>query len=127
VPSRGASSERLTFPPRRRLRRKSEYDAAYARGRRFADAYFAVVARANGLGCARLGLAIATKAAGNSVERNRVRRVIREAFRLRQHDLPAVDLVVSARGAVAGAENAVLHASLETLWDKVTQQCASSP
>ena len=99
----------------------------YARGRRFGDAYFTVVARANDVGSARLGLAIATKAAGNSVERNRVRRVIRETFRLRQHQLPALDLVVSARGAVAGAKNAVLRSSLDTLWDRVKEQCASSP
>ncbi len=125
--SRGASSERLRLPQRRRLRRKSEFEAVYARGRRVADAYFGVVARANEAGYARLGLAVATKAAGNSVERNRVRRVIREVFRLRQHELPALDLVVSARGTVAQAGNAVLRASLDTLWDKVTEQCAASP
>ncbi|MGH8149058.1 MAG: ribonuclease P protein component [Steroidobacteraceae bacterium] len=124
---RGASLERLRLSPQRRLRRKSEYEAVYARGRRFGDAYFAVVARANGTGAARLGLAVATRAAGNSVERNRVRRVIRETFRLRQHGLPAMDLVVSARGAVARAKNAVLRESLNTLWDRVTEQCASSP
>jgi ribonuclease P protein component len=127
VASRGASPERLRLPQRRRLRRKSEYDAVYARGRRFSDAYFAIVARRNDMGCPRLGLAVATKVAGNSVERNRIRRVIRETFRLRQHRLPALDLVVSARGAVARAKNAVLRSSLDTLWDRVTEQCASSP
>lgn len=125
--SRGASPERLRLPQRRRLRRKSEFEAVYARGRRFGDAYFGIVARANEAGYARLGLAVATKAAGNSVERNRVRRVIRETFRLRQREFPALDLVVSARGAVARAGNAVLRASLDTLWDKVTEQCAASP
>lgn len=76
---------------------------------------------------ARLGLAVATKAAGNSVERNRIRRIIRETFRLRQRELPRMDVVVSARAAVRGARNDVLRASLNTLWDRLIQQCASSP
>jgi ribonuclease P protein component len=127
VPSRGAGLERLRHPPRRRLRRKSDFEAVYARGRRLGDGFFAVTVRPNGAGGARLGLAVATKAAGNSVERNRVRRVIRETFRLRQHDLPPVDVVVSARGSVRGARNDQLRASLNTLWDRVKEQCASLP
>lgn len=127
MPSRGAGLERLRHPPPRRLRRKSDFEAVYARGRRFGDGFFAVTVRPNEAGGARLGLAVATKAAGNSVERNRVRRVIRETFRLRQHDLPPVDLVVSARGSVRGARNDQLRASLNTLWDRVKEQCASLP
>lgn len=125
--SRGAGLERLGFPPGRRLRRKAEFDATYATGRRSGDAYFGMVARANGATGARLGLAVATKVAGSSVARNRIRRVIRETFRLRQRELPAVDVVVSARGRARGARNDVLRASLNTLWDKLIESCASLP
>ena len=96
-------------------------------GRRFGDSFFAVTASANEGGGARLGLAVAVKAAGSSVERNRLRRLIRETFRLRQHELPSVDLVVSARAQARGARNAELRASLNGLWDRVKAQCAASP
>lgn len=125
--SRGGGLERLGFRPQRRLRRKIEFDAAYAEGRRFGDGYFGIVVRANAAAGPRLGLAVATKVAGNSVERNRIRRLIRESFRLRQRRLPALDIVVSARARVRGARNAELTASLDTLWDRVTEQCASLP
>ncbi len=125
--SRSGRLERLGLPPRRRLRRKIEFDAAYAEGRRFGDGFFGVVARASGAAGPRLGLAVATKVAGSSVERNRIRRLIRETFRLRQRELPPVDIVVSARVRVRGAANAELRASLDTLWDRVIQQCASLP
>jgi len=122
---------RLTLPAQRRLRRKADFDAVYARGRRFADGFFAVTAavndQANSPGRPRLGLAVAVRTAGGSVERNRIRRVIRESFRLHQHEIPAVDLVVSARARTRNASGTVLHASLAALWKKVTEQCATSP
>ena len=65
------------------------------------DALFTVIARPNGLGRARLGLAVGVRAAGNAVNRNRVKRVVREAFRHIHQELPAVDLVVNARPAAA--------------------------
>ncbi len=117
---------RLTLPAQRRLRRKSDFEAAYARGRRFGNGFFAVTAKPNDIGAPRLGLAVSVKNAGNSVERNRLRRTIRESFRLHQHQLPAVDLVVSARGQARDAAGAELRASLGSLWKKVTEQCATS-
>jgi ribonuclease P protein component len=126
VSSRGVGLERLGFPAQRRLRRKSDFESVYARGRRFGDGFFAVTVSPNQTGGARLGLAVATKAAGNSVQRNRLRRIIRESFRLRQHQLPAVDAVVSARTAARAARNAELRASLNGLWDTVKEQCAPS-
>jgi ribonuclease P protein component len=122
-------SGRLNLPARLRLRHKRDFDAAYARGRRVSDGFFSVTARGNDAGTPRLGLAVAVKVAGGAVARNRLRRLIRESFRLHQHELPAVDLVVSARPAAAAAAAAsapVLRASLAALWKKVSEQCASS-
>jgi ribonuclease P protein component len=117
---------RLTFPAHRRLRRKSEFDAAYARGRRMGNGFFAVTAIRNDTSTARLGLAVAVRLAGGAVERNRLRRIIRESFRLHQHALPALDIVVSARPSARGTPSAVLQASLAELWRKVIERCAAS-
>jgi ribonuclease P protein component len=122
-----AMSGRLTLPARLRLRRKGDFDAAYARGRRMSDGFFSVTARGNDAGAPRLGLAVAVKIAGSAVARNRLRRIIRESFRLHQRVLPAVDLVVSARPAARAADAAALRASLAALWKKVGEQCATSP
>lgn len=62
---------------------------------------------------------MAIRVAGNAVRRNLVRRLIRESFRLHQHELPDVDLFVSARAPVRTAGNAEITASLESLWRKV--------
>jgi ribonuclease P protein component len=118
---------RLTLPAQLRLRRKSDFDAAYARGRRMGDGFFAVTATLNDLGTPRLGLAVGVRVAGGSVGRNRIRRAIRESFRLHQHELPCVDLVVSARPKARVAPGRELQASLAALWKKVAEQCVTSP
>ncbi len=122
-----ADGERLKFPAARRLRHKWEFDQLYARGKRLGNSHFGITVHPNELGLARLGLAVASKPFGGSVPRNRIRRLIRESFRLRQHELPEVDLVVSARPQARNATPAQLRASLEGLWDKVKVQCAPSP
>ena len=111
--------------------RKADFDAAFAGGRRISDAMFVLTIKApaaapNPAQSARIGLAIAARIIGNSVARNRVRRTVRESFRLHQHELPAVDIIVSARAPARGAERARLRASLTQLWQQVIRQCAPS-
>jgi len=117
---------RCTLPAARRLRRKSDFDTVHSRGKRIGDRFFGIAARPNELAAPRLGMAVGLKVTETSVRRNRVRRVIRESFRLHQAELPAFDLVVSARLAVRQASAPELRASLEALWQQVSQRCESS-
>jgi ribonuclease P protein component len=84
-----------------------------------------VIARPNGLGHARLGLAVGIRAAGNAVNRNRVKRVVREAFRHMLQELPPLDLVVNARPAAGKAGNVEMTASVTALWNRVSERCAA--
>lgn len=117
---------RLRMGAELRLRSKPQFDAIYASGRRIDDRYFGLRVKPNEFGRPRLGLAVAVKTAGNAVVRNRLRRLIRESFRLAQHQLPAVDLVVAAKFPAAEAPATSLRASLATLWQRVASTCASS-
>lgn len=117
---------RLTFPAARRLRRKWEFDQLYGQGSRLGNSFFGITVKPNGLDGPRLGLAVASKPFGGSVGRNRLRRLIRESFRLSQQRLPAADIVVSCRPAARTAGHGQLRASLAALWDKVSARCASS-
>ena len=64
-------------------------------------------------------MAVGVRAAGNSVNRNRLRRVIRESFRMHRQEMPAVDVLVTARAAAAAAPNRELFASLAGRWLKI--------
>lgn len=118
------SKERLSFD--QRLHRKADFDAVYREGRRSVDGLFAIVARRNSLGYARLGLSVGARAVGNAVSRNRVKRLARESFRLQQHSLPSIDIVVNARHGARHGDNANLRRSLERHWRAISQQCERS-
>jgi ribonuclease P protein component len=109
-----------------RLTDKAQFDAAHRSGIRASDPLFMIVARRNDLGHARLGLAVGVRAAGNAVNRNRIKRVVREAFRRHWRELPALDLVVNARPAAGKAMGAEITASICALWTKISDRCARS-
>jgi len=88
---------RATFARSQRLTLDREYQAAFRARLRKAKHPLVVFGRSNGLDRPRLGLSVGRKV-GPAVTRNRVKRMIREAFRLNQGDLPVgIDLVVSVR------------------------------
>jgi ribonuclease P protein component len=73
---------------------------------------------------ARLGLAIAARSVGNAVSRNRVKRQVREQFRLQRDALPPVDIVISARQGARGAAAPELRAALQRLWKQINEAWA---
>lgn len=94
----------------------------FAAPQRSADRYFTVLGRERALPSAapsdgaRLGLAISKRCAQRAVARNRIKRVVRESFRLTRWRLKAIDLVVLCRPDAADADTATLRASLATHW-----------
>ncbi len=93
-----------------RLTRKSDFDAAFASGRRWASRYLTIRTHSNGTDVYRCGFS-ASKAVGNAVVRNRVKRRLREIVRA-ANVLPGYDVVVVARPAAAEAPFQGLRADL---------------
>ncbi len=109
-----------------RLSNKGDFTRVFRRSQRSTDALFVVLARRGSKDYARLGMAISMKATGRAVSRNRIKRLVRESFRLHRADLPSLDFVVIARPGVARERSARIAASLETHWSRIARQCAAS-
>ncbi len=89
--------KRHTFPKSLHLRSPAEFAAVYDAKARESRGPLLVYAKPNDLGRPRIGLSTSRKV-GNAVRRNRIRRLLREAFRLMRHDFPqGYDLVVVVR------------------------------
>ncbi len=92
----------------------------FKNGQRSGDRFFTVLFHPNALGQPRLGFAISKQKVRLAVGRNRLRRLVRESFRRRAGDLPAVDLVVLARDGTRAADRAEIAASIEKHWLRIT-------
>lgn len=80
--------EEHTFPVECRIRRGSDFQRAYQSRQRVSDGRILLFGIRNELGISRIGLSVSRKH-GNAVERNRRKRLLREAFRLTRSRLPA--------------------------------------
>jgi len=97
------------FPRAFRLTARREFVAVYEKGRRAGSASFVMFALPNGAGHCRLGITV-TRKVGSSVQRNRIKRVLRDVFRRHRDELaPALDLVVNARKGAEEVETAAVE------------------
>ena len=95
-----------------RLHTAAEFGRVFADPARSTDRFFTILARPGGRAIARLGLTISRRAAKRAVDRNRLKRLARETFRL-QRNLPPWDFVVLAKPGAADADKRSLRASLD--------------
>jgi ribonuclease P protein component len=86
------------FSKRLHLLTSSEFERVFAARNSAANPWLALHGVPNGAAHPRLGITVSRRV-GNAVARNRWKRLLRESFRLTQHQLPALDLVCTARAA----------------------------
>ena len=108
------SSRPAGFGPARRLTRAADYQRIFRRRAGQHGRYFSMYIATNPSATARLGLAVSKKASRAAVRRNRIKRVIREAFRQTAARLN-FDCIVVAKPTADRATNADLRRELERL------------
>lgn len=117
------------FPKRARLRRPPDYRKTFAQGRRLQDSCFIVVYRNRDEPKAdspRLGIATAKRNLRRAVDRNRIRRLVRESFRGCREQLPPVDIIVIAKPVSHITANRKLMQELEKHWQAVIKNSQQS-
>ena len=118
--SRGFGREKRLLPPRQF---KSVFDSPSGKvpGRNVL-----LLARENDLQHPRLGLVIGKKSVKLSVERNRIKRQIRETFRHHQLELAGWDIVIIARKGLADLDNPELAKQFAKLWKRLSRNPAKT-
>ncbi|MBI3839313.1 MAG: ribonuclease P protein component [Planctomycetia bacterium] len=111
------------FPAQFRLRSTADFDRVYSRRCSASDAVLLIYVRQNDLSHCRIGLSVSRKV-GGAVQRNRWKRLLREAFRLSRSELPpGIDIVAIPR---SGAEPCLqsLQAALVRLVRRAAEKLA---
>ncbi|WP_111860501.1 ribonuclease P protein component [Acinetobacter sp. CFCC 10889] len=67
----------------------------------------------------RLGIVVAKKKVRRAHERNRIKRLARESFRLNQQNIDLLDIVVMPKMGIEAIPNAELHQQLQFAWQKL--------
>lgn len=114
--ARFSRDDRLTTP--------AEFERVFKDPVKTTSRHFTILACPNGTEHARLGLAIAKKTIRFAVQRNRLKRVVRESFRQHKNQLGQIDIVVLSRKGADQESRATLRDTLLQHWNQLAEKCA---
>lgn len=107
---------KFNFSRELRLVTPVQFKAVFQEPLKASSPQITILARPNQLALPRLGLTVAKKYVKKAHDRNRIKRVCRESFRLKQHLLPHYDFVIIAKKGVGNLDNQHLNLLLDKLW-----------
>jgi len=117
---------KTTLRPHERMKDPAEFRRVFEGRRSVSDDVLIVYGLENGSAYPRLGISVSRKKVRAAHARNRLKRLVREAFRLSKSELPAgIDLVVLPRGA--NVRYAAVRRSLTTLARAVFRRLNTRP
>ena len=115
-----------SFTRELRLLDAAQYKYVFTKARRFGNQNFTLLVRENEEDHARMGLAIAKKAVKRAVDRNRIKRIIRESFRHVQHDLPNIDVVIMCRSSAVPLTKEQIRQQFDKQWSYISKKLNGS-
>ncbi len=108
--------KKYTYNHRDRLLTAGQYTRVFDQATKFNSEFFTILSRENTIGQPRLGIIVAKRRAKRSVDRNIIKRIIRESFRLNKARLPANDFIVILKRPVKTVKRTKLRLQIEILW-----------
>jgi ribonuclease P protein component len=107
----------IAFPRTARILKPAEFKRVFDNTElRGSSPHLLVLATSNEQDQARLGFVLAKKQIKRAVDRNRIKRLIRESFRHRQTEMASLDFVVLARSGLAELDNQQIREMIDGLW-----------
>jgi len=109
----------LSFPRSYRLVNKAEFQIVFDEPLKINQRYLTILYRSNQKNHARIGIIVGKRVANDAVARNRIRRIVRDSFRLNQEKLAGWDIVVIARQQCDTLSKDKIRKGIDDLWEKL--------
>ncbi len=107
------------FPRSHRLLGPADYRRVFSGAERVGGRFFTVLYRPNEGRGARLGMAISRKSLNRAVDRNRVKRLLRERFRHLRRGMPDIDIVFISRQGLASLDRRRLAEEIDRMFKRL--------
>ena len=117
---------RFRFAKQANIVKTDDFSSVFNLRNRIANKHLVMRYRVNDNNIARLGLIVSKKTAKLAVQRNYMRRIMRELFRLNQHNLPAMDLVIQIQNFFGRTEFLEIKKEFEYLMQKIRLKAIES-
>ena len=115
----------LDFPQSAKLSKPEDFRRVFdSPAFKLSNAAFLLLAQQSKTSRSRLGIVVAKKQIKHAARRNRIKRLVREQFRLNQLR-PSLDLIVLARSLADDMDNSQVRNDLATLWTKLQLEVSS--
>lgn len=115
-----------SFPKSLRLLNAQDYSRVFSDvDLRVSSSHFLILSKPLDNIKPRLGIIVAKKHVKLAVNRNKIKRQLRETFRSKQHTLPPLDLVVLAKKGAGDLDREAIRKELDFLWRKLKQKAKS--
>jgi ribonuclease P protein component len=105
----------FSFPKDLKIRKTSQYEEIFGKSKKLNGEHFRILYVRNPLGYPRLGIVVGKRSVPGSVERNRVKRVLREVFRRNKPFFGSMDLVIVAKKGSEGLDYAQAKGEIEAI------------
>lgn len=116
-------SEAFTFSKYLRLLNARDYSGVFNDAQyKVSHQRLLILSRNNQTPTPRLGLVIAKKNIRLAVQRNRIKRILRESYRLHQQQMPGLDIVIMARRGLDDLDNKQLHLLINQQWKRLIKK-----
>jgi len=112
----------LRFTKKAKLIKTDEFSSVFNFRKRISAKFLALHYQPNQIGHARLGLVVGKKVARRAVDRNYMRRVLREFFRMQQHEINHFDLVIRVQKKFEKEDFIQIKQEFDTLVAKINQR-----
>jgi ribonuclease P protein component len=105
-----------------RLLTPDHFQNVFKNAIRFSSKHFTILITPNNSDTKRIGFAVAKKRVKLAVQRNRIKRIVRESYRLNQHNLPSIEIVVMVKSGIDQLDNNEINQQIISIWKKINRR-----